>query len=104
MRFATLHVEGGKPVYVNPERVTVIDCDRQGRTVVELAGVCYVVSETPEEALRIVEGADGTAEVVDAARRLIAWLDDSGGTYAAHEAIVHDLRAALAAYVKGAGR
>ncbi|MEN6527790.1 MAG: hypothetical protein ABFD65_15010 [Candidatus Polarisedimenticolia bacterium] len=76
------------------ESVAVIDDDS---TEISASSTFYEVSETPEEVLLIVEGADGTAAVVEAARRMIAWLDDSGATYAAHEAIVRDLRSALAA-------
>jgi len=97
MRFVTLHDKDGRPIHFAPEHVEVIARTHDGGAEIDTADGCYVVSDAPEEVLRIVEGADGTAAVVEAARRMIAWLDDSGATYAAHEAIVHDLRSALAA-------
>jgi len=99
MRFVTLHVEGGKLIYVNPERAGAISANGSGPTVVIVDGIVHWVSETPEEALRIVEGAnpDGSAALVEAARRMVESLEDSGATHAAHETVVRDLRSALAA-------
>lgn len=102
MRFVTFHgKESGRPIYVAADRVEAIAVTEDGST--EVCASCSVglVAETPDEVLRMV--AEATADVaacaavVDAARRLIAWLDDPNATYGAHEAIVHDLRSALAA-------
>lgn len=72
MRFVTLHgKKSGRPIYVAADRVEAIAVTDEGST--EVCASCSVglVAETPEEALRIVEGGkpDACAALVEAARK-----------------------------------
>lgn len=98
MRFVTLHgKKSGRPIYVAADRVEAIAVTDEGST--EVCASCSVglVAETPEEALRIVEDAnpDACAALVDAAKRLIDWMDTISAPIADHNQAIKDIRAAL---------
>lgn len=95
--------DDGTKLYVEAGAVECVVDGHAGGARVQTRGWCYDVREPIDEIVRLIEEAAhpttdaACAAVVEAARRLIAWLDDPNATYGAHEAIVHDLRSALAA-------
>lgn len=99
MRFVTLHGKDGRPIRLHLEHIDAIQQLPDGDVLVEMDDFRIRVSETFEEALRIVEDAkpDACAALVDAAKRLIDWMDTIAAPIADHNQAIKDIRAALAA-------
>jgi hypothetical protein len=102
--FVMMHEKDGRSIYIAPEHVEVIKRTHDGGAEIDTSDGYYALSETPEEVLRIIEGVQSGGSstdsqyipLVEAVRRLIAYLDESK-VVSAFAPVVRDLRSMLAA-------
>ncbi|MCE5247625.1 hypothetical protein LLG88_12005 [bacterium] len=99
-----LTLDGGLPLYVAPRAVSSVVTETDGGTAVVMVGSeRFGVHEPAEVVVRLIESAARPAAdadyapLVDAAKRLVAFLRDSDNVVSGYAPVAHALAAALAA-------
>ncbi|MEN6527789.1 MAG: hypothetical protein ABFD65_15005 [Candidatus Polarisedimenticolia bacterium] len=103
LKLTLLH---GQPFYVEPASIAAAyEGQKGGGTFIAIHGCgnAYAVRDPVDEIVRLIEEAAhpttdaACAALVEAARRVLAWLDLPGPTHPDPSAIIVKLRSALAA-------
>ena len=95
--------DDGTKLYIEAGAVECVVDGHAGGARVQTRGWCYDVREPIDEIVRLIEEAAhpttdaACAALVDAAKRLIDWMDTIAAPIADHNQAIKDIRAALAA-------